>query len=227
MSVDFRIVSIGTLSSNPFWHEGPGGRTAHATTTLIREDGRVILVDPSLPAPALVARLFERTGLAAGDVTDVFCTTLRPVHRRSIEAFGSARWLCAEAELQTCTRQLDAMAAAAERIERPQEALIADERRLVGRFAPAPDRLTRSVHLFPLPGPSAGSAGLLLAAATRTVMIAGDAAITSEHVEAGRVWTGCADAEAAKDSLREIVEIADLIVCGHDNLMLSPVRWGV
>ncbi|HET6430203.1 MAG TPA: hypothetical protein VFJ30_17435 [Phycisphaerae bacterium] len=227
MSVDLTIVSIGTLSSNPFWNEAPGLRTAHATTSLVRDAGRVILVDPSLPAPALLARLFERTGLAAGDVTDVFCTTLRPIHRRSIEAFPEAGWLCAEAELEACSSHLEAMAEAAGRIEREQEALVAEELRLVRRFAPAPDRLTPSVHLFPLPGPSVGSAGLLLAAPTRTTLIAGDAAVTREHVEAGRVWSGCADAETAKESLQEIVEIADLIVCGHDNLMLGPIRWGV
>ncbi len=227
MSVGFTVVSIGTLSSNPFWHEPPGVRTAHATTTLVRDAGRIILVDPSLPAQAILARLFERTGLAAENITDVFCTTLRPTHRRAIDAFPSARWLCAEAELETCRTHLEAMARTAERIEREQETLISAELKTLERFAAAADKLTPGVHLFPLPGPSAGSAGLLLAAPTRTVLIAGDAAVTAEHVEAGRVWNGCADAEAAKESIQEIVEIADVIVCGHDNLMLSPMRMGM
>lgn len=96
---------------------------------------------------------------------------------------------------------------------------------LLERFTPAPDKLTAAVSLYPLPGPSVGSAGLLLAGASRTVIVAGDAAVTAEHVLAGRVWSGSADAEAAMDSLTDIVEIADVIVCGHDNYMLSPTHW--
>ena len=70
-----------------------------------------------------------------------------------------------------------------------------------------------------------GSAGLLLAVPSRTVLVAGDAAVTAEHVLAGRVWSGSADVAAARQSLTEIVEVADVIVCGHDNYMLSPTRW--
>jgi len=225
MSVRFTVVSIGTLSSNPFWQEPAGVRTPHATTTLIRDGDRAILVDPSLPAPALVSRVFERTGLTAPQITDVFCTTLRPTHRRCIEAFEKARWLCPEAELGAFQDHLGALAESADRADGPDRSSIAAERRLMGRFRPAPDKLTASVHLFPLPGASPASAGLLLAGPRMTAMIAGDAAVTADHVLAGRVWAGAADVEAARRSLSEIVEIADIIVCGHDNYMLSPTRW--
>ena len=225
MSVDFVIVSIGALSSNPFWKEPPGVRTAHATTTLVRDRERVILVDPSLPAAALDARLFERTGLRCGQVTDVFCTTLRPTHRRSIAAFEKARWWCGGEELTAYGRHLEALASSAGRLSREDEAAVAADGKLLRRFAPAEEKLTARVHLFPLVGPSVGSCGLLLAGASRTTLIAGDAALTVEHVLAGRVWEGCADAQAAMESLKEIVEIADVIVCGHDNFMLSPLSW--
>ena len=78
------------------------------------------------------------------------------------------------------------------------------------------------MHLFPLPGASVGSAGLLLTPATASIVIAGDAALTAEHVHRGLVWEGAADIEAATQSLRDVLEIADVIVPGHDNLMLSP-----
>ena len=68
-------------------------------------------------------------------------------------------------------------------------------------------------------------AGLLLAGTRLTAIVAGDAAVTAEHVLAGRVWSGCGDAEAAIRALTEIIELADVIVCGHDNYMLSPTRW--
>ena len=56
-------------------------------------------------------------------------------------------------------------------------------------------------------------------------MIAGDAALTGEHVYRGQVWEGCADVEAALNSMRDFVELADVIVPGHDNVLLSPQRW--
>ena len=223
--MDFTVVSIGTLSSNPFWSEKPGLRTPHATTTLVRDEGRLILVDPSLPGVALVSRLFERTGLTADRITDVFCTTLRPTHRRSVEAFENARWLCAEQELQTYRSHLAMVAEASERKDGRTEQAVQVDQELLERFTPAPDKLAGSVHLYPLPGPSAGSAGLLLAGTRLTAIVAGDAAVTAEHVLAGRVWSGCGDAEAAIRALTEIIELADVIVCGHDNYMLSPTRW--
>ena len=50
MSLSFRIISIGTLSSNRFWSESGPVRTAHATTTLVQSGPRNLLIDPALPA---------------------------------------------------------------------------------------------------------------------------------------------------------------------------------
>ena len=225
MGVDFTVISIGALSANPFWSEGPAVRTAHATTTLVRDGERSIIVDPSLPAAALEARLFERTGLKAENITDVFCTTLRPTHRRGIEAFGNARWTCDGAELLAYRQHLEMMNESADRLDSEVESALSADIKTVGRFAPSPEKFTPAVHLYPLRGPSVGSAGLLLGGAIRTVVVAGDAALTAEHVLAGRVWSGSTDADAAIESLTDLIEIADVIVCGHDNYMLSPTYW--
>ncbi len=225
MGVEFTVVSIGALSSNPFWSEGPAVRTAHATTTLVRDGKRLILVDPSLPAAALEARLFERTGLKTESITDIFCTTLRPTHRRSIEAFENARWACDERELNAYRQHLEGMNESAERLDREIKSALNADLKTLERFVPAPEKLTSAVHLYPLPGASVGSAGLLLAGAIRTVLVAGDAAITADHVLAGRVWSGSTDTESATESLTDLIEIADVIVCGHDNYMLSPTYW--
>jgi hypothetical protein len=224
MSVTFTIVSIGTLSSNPFWKEPPGVRTAHATTTLVQDGSRRILIDPSLPGIALVSRLFERTGLEPDAITDVFCTTLRPTHRRAIAAFPNARWLTSQVELANYRSHLEALHDSTHRQGGEIDEAVHMDMEIMQRFTAAPDKLTESVHFFPLPGPSQGHAGLLLAGATRTVIIGGDAALTIDHVLAGQVWSGCQDVTAAMESLTEILEIADLIVCGHDNFMVSPGR---
>jgi glyoxylase-like metal-dependent hydrolase (beta-lactamase superfamily II) len=217
-------VSSGTLSHNSGGGARTAVRTAHATTTLVRDGRRTILVDPSLPAAALAAHLGERTGLNVSAVTDVFCTTLRPVHRRSLSAFPAAKWWCGQAELEAYREHLEGLLASAGRLDREQAKLAEEDLALLKRFGPAPEKLSEQVHLFPLPGASVGSAGLLLTPPTTTIVVAGDAAITAEHVQRGMVWEGAADLDAAAQSLRDVLEIADVIVPGHDNLMLAPGR---
>lgn len=224
MSVEFCIVSIGALSHNRLWGESAKVRTAHATTTYIEAARRRILVDPSLPATALAARFNERTGKKLSEVTDVFCTTLRPVHRRSIKALPDAAWWVSELELQSYRHHLEALRETADRLSSDDAAIAEADLKLLERFRPAPDKFDEQLSLYPLPGASVGSAGLLLTPPTMTIAVAGDAAITGGHIERGQVWQGCMDAEAAMDSLRELLELADVIVPGHDNLTFTPRR---
>lgn len=225
MTVDFRIISIGTMSHHRLWDETAAVRTPHATTTLVTFDERRILVDPSLPGEILAARFHERTGADLARVTDVFCTTLRPVHRRALGALGHAEWWCGEAELEAYSRHLEGLLDSAARLSSDDAQTVRDDLDLLRRFRPAPDKFGPQVSLYPLPGASAGSAGLLLTPPTMTILIAGDAAVTGEHLSAGQVWQGCFDTEAALESLQDMLEVADLIVPGHDNLTFTPRRW--
>jgi len=225
MTVEYCVISIGALSHNRLWSESAPVRTSHSTTTLVSDGGRRILVDPSLPAVAMAPRFNERTGLRPEDVTDVFCTTLRPVHRRGISAFPRAKWWCSEAELEWFGDRLRGLADSADRLQSEELAAVQDDLRVVGRFRPAPDRFGKQTDLFPLAGPSPGGTGLLLTPSTQTIVIAGDAALTARHVLEGQVWEHSEDAEAAIESLRSIVEIADAIVPGHDNVMFAPGHW--
>ena len=224
MSVEYCVVSIGTLSHNKLWGEEVPVRTAHATTTLVRDQKRTILVDPSLPAAALASHLDERTGLGVAAVTDVFCTTLRPTHRRGLEAFGKAKWWCSAAELEGYRDHLEDLLASEKRLTGEQSELAEEDLKLLKRFEEAPEKFAPQVDLYPLPGASVGSAGLLLTPATTTIVIAGDAALTGEHVRRGMVWEGASDLVAAGGSLLDVLEIADLIIPGHDNVMVSPGR---
>ena len=126
------VVSIGALSKNPLWNERAPIRTSHATTTLIRttdESGKEmnLLVDPSLPAQALDARLFERSGIKFADITHVFLTNWRPVHRRAIEALSHATWWMHSEEIQAAGDALDAAITRARRESQPVDALILAE----------------------------------------------------------------------------------------------------
>lgn len=223
--MDFRIISIGALSRHELWPGDPGNRTAHATTTLVRSGDRAILVDPALPAQALVPRLTERTGLTADAVTDVFLTCFRPAHRFGLAAFPRARWLISEQERDTVGGML------VERFEREDDPetrkLVQQEVAVLKKCQPAPDKLAEHVDLFPLYGFTPGTCGLLLSERRSTILIAGDAVATREHLEQGRVLRGAFDVDAAQASFAEAVGIADLIVPGHDNITPNPMRGPV
>ncbi len=225
MSVEFRVISIGALSHHRLWGEPAPVRTAHATCTYVTAGEKRILVDPSLPATALNARFGERTGQDLGHVTDVFCTTLRPAHRRALPALTEARWWAWAPELDAYRGHLEQLAETAARAESADAEAVREELKLLERFEPAPDELADRVELFPLAGASPGSAGLLLTPPSRTLVIAGDIVLTREHLLGGQVWKGCVDTETAMSSLQDILELADLIVPGHDNILPAPARW--
>jgi len=222
--MDYRIISIGALSVHEIWDKQGAPRTAHATTTLIRSGDRVILVDPALPPQAIAARLSERAGLQASDITDVFLTNFRPSHRGGLGAFGQAKWWISEAERESVGVSL------IEKFEHEEDEEVREilrrEVSLLQKFANAPDTLAEHVDLFPLPGFTPGTCGLLLSEMSRTIIVAGDAVASSEHFEHGRVLRGAMDIEAAKASLGEVLEIADVVIPGHDNLILHPGRRG-
>lgn len=222
---EFRVISIGTLAAHPLWEERVEVRSAHATTTLISAGDANILVDPSLPAAALVARLEERSRLRPGQITHVFLTSADPLHRRALPAFSEASWLAHEAELAAVAA---AMRHALDEARSAGDAELAhrldEELAIVSQIEPAPDVPAEGVDLFPLPGVTPGSCGLLVPLPRATVCICGDTVATVEHLRQGKVLAVCYDVEQARASFAEVVEIADLLVLGRDNVALNPLR---
>jgi glyoxylase-like metal-dependent hydrolase (beta-lactamase superfamily II) len=224
--IRFDIISIGTLSRNRLWGESQAVRTAHATTTLIRSGKRTILIDPGLPAAALQARLYERTGLKPEQVDTVFLTNFRPAHRAGLGLFAHAKIFLHEVEQQAMRQHLERLIR-----EAPEEDVdrktLRQELELLTRLAPADDKVAESLDLFPLPGYTPGTCGLLIKLPTTTVMLAGDAVPTQDHFLAGQVLPDAYDIEQAQESMREVYEIADLIIPGHDNLFVNPRSAGM
>ncbi len=221
--MNFRIISIGTLSRHPLWDTPSPQRTAHATTTLITtDDDRRILVDPALPDRFLDARLQERIGYGLDRITDVFLTCYRPAHRAGLPALEHADWYIAEPERERIGVQLIAQ------LDQGHDAdvreLIQRDIAMLQRCKPAPDQLAERVDLFPVPGYTPGTCGLLLAMPAMTVVVAGDAVATSEHLEAGQLLPGPFDLDAAHEAFKDVIEIADWIIPGHDNLIPNPTR---
>ncbi|MHC4994630.1 MAG: MBL fold metallo-hydrolase [Planctomycetota bacterium] len=221
--IDYRIISIGTLSTHPLWEETGGLRTPHATTTLVKADDKLILVDPALPEAALASRMNERTGLGLDAVTDVFLTTFRPAHRQGLIALRHANWWIHEPERESVGAHL---VARYEQEEGEVRELIKQDIALLKNCRNAPDSLAKGVDLFPLPGYSPGLCGLLLALPDSTVVIASDAVATVEHFERGQILGNPWDVDAAKASLAEVIEIADWVIPGHDNITPNRTRRG-
>lgn len=238
--MDYRIISIGALAANPLWGERAQTpvRTGHATTTLVRSGKRTILIDPGLPEQVVAARLGERAGLKPADVTHVFLTSFKPETTRGIMAFEHATWWVSEPEREgvgvPLVRRLQEAAQHGD--EEMAEALQRDVA-ILKRSEPAPDRLAEGVDLFPLPGITPGTCGVLIAGTGRgagakgpkggpTTLICGDAVATIDHLERGMVLHGALDVELAQESFKEAVEIADILIPGRDNWTLNPVRRG-
>ena len=220
--MDYRIISIGALSHHELWDKPLPPHTAHATTTLITAEDRRLLVDPALPGEVLAARLGERAGLTPNDVTDIFLTTFRPAHRWGLKAFEHANWWIAELEREEMGRAL--LEQFQQEDGEEQRAALRDEIALLKQCTSAPDTLAMGVDLFPLPGFTPGTCGLILSMPSKTICIAGDAVATEDHLAQGRVLKGAWDANQAKESFAEVIEIADVVVPGHGNVLLNPTR---
>lgn len=225
-SIRLDIISIGTLSRNRLWNEQEAMRTPHATTSLVRVGKRNILIDPGLPPQALVARLNERTGLQPEQIDTVFLTNFRPAHRAGIALFGKSQLFLHEVEQQAARQHLERMLAEAPAQDLDRRVLEA-ELKLLDSLQPTPDKIADQLDLFPLFGYTPGQCGLLVASATNTIVIAGDAVPTQDHFLAGQTLPDAWDIKQTHETMSEVYEIADLIVPGHDNIFLNPRTVGM
>ncbi len=232
--MDLRIISLGALAANPLWNEAGAVRTGHATTTLITAGDKRILVDPGLPEVVLGARLHERAGIRAASITDVFLTCFKPDMTRGLRLFDHARWWIHETERETAGMLLgETLRRAMQNGEdgggddsdgpNPLDALRERVAQLRHCKA-APDRLADRVDLFPLPGATPGMCGLLLAAPSHTILVCSDAIPDGEYLARGRVLDDAVDVEQAKASFAEAVEVADLLICGRDGMVINPTK---
>ena len=223
-SVRLDVISIGAMSRNRLWNETQRVRTGHATTSLIRSEKKNIIVDPGLPPPAITARLYERTSLKPEQIDMVFLTNLRPSHRAGLAAFSKAKIFVHEREQEAA---IDHLQRQLEHATDEDRVALAMEVKLIESMKPAADKFAEQVDLYPLFGYTPGTCGLLIAATTSTILIASDAVPTLDHFLAGQLLPDTFDMEAAQESMREVYEIADLIVPGHDNIFQNPRAAGM
>lgn len=236
--MDVRVISIGALASHPLRKEPWSERIGHATITLVRTRDRAVLVDPGLPAPTIAALLLERAGIGADQITHVFLTRFSPDTARGVRLFDHATWWIHNDEREQMGLHLASKLRELMDVSGPGSADEEDESGIMRalqqdiavlqRFEAAPDRLIEDrdsrADLFPLPGVSPGLSGVLIPQPRRTLVIAGDAVATGEHLSKGAVMSPCHDLDRAKESFAEVVEIADVVVPGRDNLLFNDAR---
>lgn len=183
-------------------------------------------MDPGIAPQVMAARLSERSGLQPQAVTDVFLTNFRPAHRGGLLAFPGADWWISEMERETVGTELARRFEATDEADEELREVLRREISLLRRCQVAPDSLGPQVDLFPMPGFTPGTTGLILALASATVLIASDAVATCEHLAQGQALAGAGDLEQSAESFREAVEIADWLIPGHDNIVPNPLRRG-
>lgn len=222
--MDVRVISLGTLAEHPLRDKTRRVRTGHATTTLIRTADAAILVDPGLPPAAVAARLDERAGLDAADITHVFLTSFKADTCRGLRAFDHADWFLSQTEREAVGVPLAHLLRDAGSADPDTREELEYQVSILRECKPAPDSLVRGVDLFPLPGVTPGLTGLLIAEPNRTILVCGDAIPTLEHYEQGKVLKNVRDAAQAMESFKEALEIADVLVLGRDNLVMNQGR---
>jgi len=197
------VIAIGDLAKNRYWGEKAPKREEYATATLVRSGDAAILVDPGWPPEVLRSALYYRAGLAPEAVTHVFLTHFDPVHRQGIGLFPKATWWLYEEEIAYAEAELAADDAG---------------RGVLARVKAVPEKLSPGVDLFPTFGHTPGHASLLVYTPMETTIVAGDAVLTRDHLEHGDLGEAPWDLAKAKESFQDVLEMADVVVPGHDNL---------
>lgn len=200
----FRIINIGVLSQNKFWGETRRMREdISATCTLLEVGGHRLIIDPSPRREALEKLLFDRAGLRPDAIDMVYVTHWHGDHLFGLRLFEHATWLMEEAGI-------------AEWRESAPE-----YRHLADRFVPATGALPEGVELLPAPGHTSTLAALKLETPWGCLVVAGDAVMNREFLAAEEGYHNSVDFAQAADTIRRIKGVADLVIPGHDNVVLN------
>lgn len=206
---DYDIIVVGHLRWNRYFGEResdpPRGQPSTCTSTLIRgtdRDGRAfrLIVDPTqrLTASDYYFDLNRRTGLRARDITHCYVTHEHGDHQAGLAYFPDAIWYAAPPVAEAL-----------------RSSELIDGRRVIpveGEFLPG-------VCALPLPGHTLSLHGVAFVFEGKRVIIAGDAVMTKYHFR-HNTCEFQKDATLAERTILNLKESADLVIPGHDNLIV-------
>jgi glyoxylase-like metal-dependent hydrolase (beta-lactamase superfamily II) len=196
------IVTIGNISRNRYWGESEevALRPSWCTSTLIRcGDARLLVDPPHEDAALMAAELDRRTGLKFDGVNLIFVTHAHADHHYGAKHFAGARWLAAP--------DVAAALNASGRYPRP--------------FEPAPARLCDAIDVIHTPGHTLDHHSLRFDCDGLSVVIAGDAVMTRDFWDDRRGYRNSVDFGMASRTIEQLARIADVVVPGHDNVLLT------
>jgi glyoxylase-like metal-dependent hydrolase (beta-lactamase superfamily II) len=101
------------------------------------------------------------------------------------------------------------------RTAKPEEASLIDE------FEPAEDKLFEGISLRPTPGHTHGHHSLEVESDWGSLVVSGDAAMTRDFLRAEEGFHNSVDFELASKTIRELKRDFDLIIPGHDSLLVN------
>lgn len=209
----YDVIVNGHLKWNPYFGENevdpPRGDPSTCTSTMIRGEDMegkpyVLLIDPTLRLSAAdyYFDINRRTGLRPKDVTHCFISHVHFDHQIGVNYFPNAKWLASEkvAEELKASAFIDG-----NRVEG-----------VGGEFLPG-------IFMIPLPGHTMNLCGIAFRSDEYKVLVASDGVMTKGHY-AHDTTLFAADIELAAQSIRMIKKTFDIIIPGHDNVIVNTIK---
>lgn len=206
---EYDIIVIGHLKWNPYFGESrddpPRGDPSTCTSVLVRgreQDGSLfaLLIDPTLriSREAYYFDLNRRCGLRPEDITHCFCTHEHFDHQAGLAYFPDAVWMAGEGTAKALRHSphIDGSRV----------------RGVKGSFLPGVEAVLLPGHTDTLHGVAFWHQG-------RHILAAGDAVMTKDHFRENTAMFE-QDTAMAADTIRRIKETYDVVIPGHDNLIL-------
>ncbi|MED1555675.1 MBL fold metallo-hydrolase [Bacillus paramycoides] len=211
--IDYDIIAIGHMKWTIYFNESsqnpPRGEPSTCTSTLIRgrnHDGKPynLIVDPTLcnDPKEYFFDLNRRTGLLPNEITHCFTTHEHKDHVAGLNYFPNAQWLAPKPVVKML-KNLDFI----------------DNTRIKeveGEFLPG-------LYSLPLPGHTYSQHGVAFIFKGRKVVVAGDSVITKYHFKnvTSNETIFEDDEEMAKSNIQWLKKVADIIIPGHDNIIIN------
>jgi len=196
------VITIGNLSRNRYWGEAndKAVRKVLCTCTLIRGDDFRLLVDPSeADATDMARELDRRSGLKSKDITAVFVTHDHSDHWPGLAHFPDARWLAGPGVAE----------------------LLNKSGKLSRRVESVTGQLFEAIEVLPTPGHTPSHHSLRFDCDGLSVIAAGDAIATRDFFHDRQNFYNAVDPVQGVATMNRIAELADLIIPGHDNYLLT------
>lgn len=205
----FDIITIGHQRVNIYFGDdikNPPPRQSLCTSTLIRgqdEDGKgyAMLIDPSTcnTKEEYYFEIKRRTGLQPQDITHCFCTHEHYDHIQGLAYFPWAKFMAAKSNVPWVGASM-----------------LVNKTELIGvegEFLPG-------VVVVPLPGHTNTLHGVAFEYGSKKCIVAGDAVVTKNHFR-DETNNYEDDVQRAIETQRFIKKNFDVIIPGHDNIIIN------